>query len=441
MMPGSHAVFVRGSTARAALAGLAAFAACGVLGAAPASALAQSKSPVPASYPGVALERDTSPRLGEARVDSLAPQVRASWTAYLQRSHSLLAVDRAAVAAELKSAGKEKWVAATYIHAFPVDSAWRGAWFKNSAARTLADNVLSWQTPAGGWSKHVDMAARARQPGESYFSESAEWQWIGTFDNDATTTQLFLLGHVFMAQADARHRRAFDRGLDYVLESQYPNGCWPQVYPLQGGYHDNATFNDDNMAEIGDLLRRVARGEYTFVAAAKRRQAAVALTRLVACVLASQVVVDGTLTVWGQQHDPLTLKPTSARSYELPSLTGKESAHLVDFLMDEPTPSARVVRSVHAAVAWFRQNEVHGYSYINYVLATDSSAGPLWARMAEIGTNRAMFFNRDGVRHYDWDALTDRRTGYGWYTDAPIATLATYEHWARVHPNRGEVRR
>lgn len=418
--------------------------ACGVLVRAMLTAApicADAQTPVPASYAGVTLERDTSPRLSESRLRALGPRERAQWNAYLQRSRARLAAERALVAAELRQAGRTKWVAAPYIHAFSVESSWTDAWFSGDSARRLADNVLTWQTPSGGWSKHVDMAARAREPGESYFSENAEWQWIGTFDNDATTTQLYLLGRVYAAQRDARHRRAFERGLDYVLEAQYPNGCWPQVYPLQGGYHDNATFNDNNVARIGALLRAVAGGTYDFVTRAKRRQAKVALQRLLNCVLASQVVVDGQRTVWGQQHDPLTLKPTSARSYELPSLTGKESTPLVELLMDETAPAPEVVEAVHAAVRWFRQNAIHGLAYRNAVLTADSSAGPLWARMAEIGTNRPMFFNRDGVRHYDWNALTDRRTGYAWYTDEPVAMLARYEGWAKSHPSREESSR
>lgn len=405
------------------------------------TAQAQSRAPVPASDAGASLERDTTPRLRMARLDSLAPAVRAQWLAYIARSDSLHGADRAAVAAELRAAGMAAWVAAPYVHAFGVEDAWRGAWFASDEARRLADHVLTWQTPAGGWSKHVDMVARARNAGESYFSENAGWQWIGTFDNDATTTQLFLLGHVYAARRDARYKAAFERGLGYVFAAQYPNGCWPQVYPLQGGYHDNATFNDNTVAKIGALLRAVAGGAYDFVTPATRRRAHDALQRLLSCVLASQVVVDGQRTVWGQQHDPLTLKPTSARSYELPSLTGKESTPLVELLMDETAPSPEVVEAVHAAVRWFRQNAIHGFAYRNAVLTADSSAGPLWARMAEIGTNRPMFFNRDGVRHYDWNALTDRRTGYAWYTDEPVAMLARYNNWAKSHPSREESSR
>ena len=47
---------------------------------------------------------------------------------------------------------------------------------------------------------------------------------------------------------------------------------------------------------------------------------------------------------------------------------------------------------------------------------------------------RALMANRDGVKLYDWNSLTDRRSGYSWYTVAPAHTLATFEQWSRSHP-------
>ena len=35
--------------------------------------------------------------------------------------------------------------------------------------------------------------------------------------------------------------------------------------------------------------------------------------------------------------------------------------------------------------------------------------------------------NRDGVKLYDWNKLTDRRSGYAWYTTRPAETLATFD--------------
>ena len=54
--------------------------------------------------------------------------------------------------------------------------------------------------------------------------------------------------------------------------------------------------------------------------------------------------------------------------------------------------------------------------------------------MYEIGTNRPIFSNREGRKLYDWNLLTDRRRGYGWFTDAPAAMLAEYDEWAKQHP-------
>ena len=62
------------------------------------------------------------------------------------------------------------------------------------------------------------------------------------------------------ATDDARYSAAFLRGLNYLLDAQYPNGCYPQVYPLQGGYHDAATFNDDATVNVLDDGRYALRG-------------------------------------------------------------------------------------------------------------------------------------------------------------------------------------
>jgi PelA/Pel-15E family pectate lyase len=315
------------------------------------------------------------------------------------------------------------------------------AWFRGDSARAMAETILSFQTPSGGWSKHVDMRAGPRTPGQSFFAETDDWQYIATLDNNSTTSEMRFLALADRARPDPRYRAAFLRGLDYLLAAQFPNGCWPQVFPLQGGYHDAATFNDDAIANAAAVLRDVARGAFAFVPAAKRDQAAMAFDRAVECILAAQVVVDGKRAIWGQQHDPLTLAPTRARSYELASLATRESAGVMRLLMSIDQPSARVVAAVHGAAAWFRANAIYGYTYDFAAGRREQpGAGPLWARMVEIGSNRPIFSNRDGIKLYDYDRLTDRRTGYGWYAEEPRAALRQYERWAARHPaSPGEV--
>jgi PelA/Pel-15E family pectate lyase len=107
----------------------------------------------------------------------------------------------------------------------------------------------------------------------------------------------------------------------------------------------------------------------------------------------------------------------------------------MQFLMSLDSPSQKVTDAVHAAADWFRANEKHGVRYDpKNGVHVDSMSGPVWARLTEITTGRPIFANRDGVRLYDWTLLTDRRVGYAWFSDEPLAALRTYEEWSREHP-------
>jgi PelA/Pel-15E family pectate lyase len=165
-----------------------------------------------------------------------------------------------------------------------------------------------------------------------------------------------------------------------------------------------------------------------------RSRARAAIPRVVDCMVRTQVVVNGTPTIWGQQHDPLTYAPVSARSYEMASLASRESAGVVRFLMSLRSPDARAVAAVHHAADWFQAHEIFGYTYVPYARHDSAGAGPLWARMSEIGSNRPIFSNREGIRLYDYEQLTDRKQGYAWYSDEPSAALKEYERWSVAHP-------
>jgi pectinesterase len=277
----------------------------------------------------------------------------------------------------------------------------------------------------------VDYARGPRQPGQSY-AEGDRWHYVGTFDNGATTEQMRFLLAADRARGDERYRRAFLHGLEYVLAAQLPNGCWPQVYPLEGGYHDAATFNDDAMLRVLRLLRDVARGKAPFVPRETRERAAESAERGIGCVLAAQVVVDGRRTSWGAQHDPLTLAPVGARAFEPAGLSGKEGAALFGFLMEIDSPDPRVASAVRGAAAWLRETAVYGYErQPGQKPVTKPGAGPLWARFHEVGSNRHLFGNRDGTVVNDWRQLPDSAWGYGWFTDEPRTHLARYAEWSR----------
>ena len=141
------------------------------------------------------------------------------------------------------------------------------------------------------------------------------------------------------------------------------------------------------------------------------------------------------MTAWGQQHDPLTLEPVSARSYELTSLAAQESAASSITHESGVAERARRARRIRGGrLAQSRRD--FGLAYIDYELKTQRRAGPALGTLYEIGTNRVIMANRDGVKLYDWNKLTDRRSGYAWYTTKPAETLATFKQWSREHPRK-----
>lgn len=383
-----------------------------------------------------------------------------AWKEYFDNSRRQRAADQNFLRAELKAHGLNQATVPHGTHsAKDVKLDNPDAWYAGDEARRIADILVSFQTPAGGWSKNTDFTQSRRAPGEMFGAENGSlhlgandfdapadphWDYVGTFDNDATTTELRFLAKVIAASKpeNGRWRDSFSRGLDYIFAAQYPNGGWPQVWPLQGGYHDAITLNDDAMLHVLEFLRDVAGGqnEFSFVPPALRAKAAASFQHGMDCLLSAQVVVHGQRTAWAQQYDPLTLQPTSARNYEMPSLTSAESATIVLFLMQLPNPTSNEVAAVHAACAWFDETKIENKAYKSAgkegrKLLDAPGSGPLWSRYYEIGTDRPIFGDRDKTIHDDVNDISrERRNGYGWFRDTPKRVLEHYRKWAKRHP-------
>lgn len=375
------------------------------------------------------------PLITRERIASLSASERVVWTSYVERSRRLYDADTAFMEAELRAAGMMKMAKAPYrATEFDLVSDRAPEWFASDSAVRLADAVLTYQTPSGGWSKRTEMT-EPRPRGTSFYSESAEWHYIPTLDNGATTNQLAFLHRVAAAVRHSRHVDAYRRGVAYLLAAQQPNGCWPQSYPLEGGYHDAITFNDDATVLALRRLGDAAATAPPLVTAGLRDSARTGVDRGVACIVRSQIMVNGVRTVWGQQHDPFTYEIVPARRYELAGLSGRESAGVMTYLMTLPSPDSAVVEAVHAAGDFFRANVQRRVRYdFREGFVKGTAQDSTWARLYEIGTYRPIFANRDGRKLYDWNQLTDRRTGYAWFGKEPETPMRRYVRWARTHP-------
>ncbi|ESQ87579.1 pectate lyase [Asticcacaulis benevestitus] len=396
------------------------------------------------------------------RIADLAPEQQPAWRAYLDRSVAQMKADRSALAAE----GPPSHIPAMMLRGdsektMPLDEA--PAWYFTPQARHIADVIVSFQTPAGGWSKNQPRDGALRVPGQPYAgaegthdvaSKGAEaaqdtsWHYVGTLDNDATITELRFLARIITAlPADDRtaYRVAFEKGVGYLLNAQFPNGGWPQIWPLEGGYHDAITYNDDAMVHASELMSAIASGagDYAFVPEGLRRRAADARDQAIACILATQVSVAGRRTVWGQQHDALTERPVAARNFEPDALSSSESASLLLYMMTLPEPSPAMTAAVHEGVAWLHEVALHDVAWTDggdktagRRLIVSPGAPDLWARYYVAASGKPIFGDRDKSLHDDVNEISlERRNGYSWFNTAPLKVFKAYARWRLAHPD------
>jgi PelA/Pel-15E family pectate lyase len=377
------------------------------------------------------------------RVATLPAAGQPAWRAYLTRSEAGHRADLAALERERGQGAPPPAPPAHGDAAASMPLKREAAWYAGAEARHVADVIVSFQTPAGGWGKNEPRTGPVRAPGQAFTGDDS---FVGTLDNDATVTELRFLARV-IAQAPAvetgAYRDSFARGVDYLLASQYPNGGWPQVWPLHGGYHDAVTFNDGALLAATRLLGQVAeaKGDFAFVSADQRRQAGAAWKRALDCVLASQIVVGGRPTGWSQQHDGLTLAPVGARNFEPASLASAESAEVLIYLMSLPKPSPAIVDAVRGGAAWLAGAAIHGKAWtaadpqLGRRLVDQPGGGPLWARYYDIASGRPIFGDRDLSIHDDVNEISlERRNGYAWFNTAGTKVASAYAAWAQGRP-------
>ena len=268
------------------------------------------------------------------------------------------------------------------------------------AAARNAGRALVWgQRTVGGWDHRVNVAHLA--PGAA---APARLKGHCTFDDDITQGAIDFLMDLDRTLDEPWLDDGVRLGLAFLLKSQFPNGAWPQWYPLRGGYQDYYTFNDNT---INDCIRVLldAHRQYGWpevLAGAKRGGDFVVASRL-----------PEPQSGWAQQysHD---MKPAWARAFEPPAVCSAVTSRNIQTLVDLAvyTKDAKYLEPIPLALAWLGRSKL--------------KAG-LWARFYEVGTNKPIYGDRDGKVHYTLEEISEeRRSGYSWQSSYGIEGAAAY---------------
>lgn len=308
---------------------------------------------------------------------------------------------------------------------------------------TLAEKILLYQLPVGGWGKQLNdkSVVNYTMPVDKNLLRKikATGDDHATIDNNATSREINILVKAYAITKNPEYLKSAEKGIHYLLSMQYQNGGFPQYYPNTGLYRKQVTYNDNAMINALTVLYNVAEGKNDFdpVDLKLKEKAKIALQKGIECILKTQVLQKGTPAIWADQYNEITLQPDKARAFEPVSLATGESVGIVRFLMMQPV-TPEIQKSVNAAIDWFKENKIEGYSYdvakqngkTLRILAEDKNS-VIWARFYDIHTNKPLFGDRDGSVKYNYNEVSEeRRNGYSWFGDSPKKLIdKEYPKW------------
>ncbi len=319
--------------------------------------------------------------------------------------------------------------------------------YKPNELEAIANNILLYQKNNGGWPKNYDMQAILLK--EQIDTLIAAKNDINTtFDNRTTFSHIECLSRIYYLHKNEQYKIAALKGLDFILQSQYTNGGWPQFFPLKKDYSRHITFNDDAMMGVMQLLKSINDNniEYNYIDPVRKSKLTIAYQKGIDCILKTQINNNNKKTAWCQQHDEFSLTPVWARKFEPPAICNNESVEIVLFLMSIKNPSKEIIQAIENAIQWYQKSKILNTtvktiqapklvtrfttSYTDKVVVTDSSAPPIWTRFYHLETEQPIFCTGTGqVVNSLAEVERERRDGYAWYTYKPQKALKQYKEW------------
>ena len=261
------------------------------------------------------------------------------------------------------------------------------------AAQKVTNAIIWGQSNHGGWNYMIDFAGD-RSTKNWYqtigkngwrLEEFQHYYGNSTFDDDVTSDAARFLLRMYLEKLDPAYKPALEKSIDFILKSQYPNGGWPQRYPLKydfskqnhPDYSSYYTFNDDVIWENVHFLIQcyLTLGEERFLNP---------IYHGMNFYLISQ---DG-CGAWGQQLD-MNMQTTGARTYEpaafMPSTTFSNAMLLLKFY--QYTGDRKYLARIPDAIKWLEDTK------LTEINTEDNRTHPTFI---DIKTNKPIYVHRRG---------------------------------------------
>jgi hypothetical protein len=289
----------------------------------------------------------------------------------------------------------------------------RNEYFYESAEK-VANAVIFGQSNEGGWNYMMDFAGD-RSLKKWYntigkngwrLEEFQHYYGNDTYDDDVSSNTARFLLRMYVQKLDPKYKPSLDKAINFMLKSQYPNGGWPQRYPLKydfnkAGHPDYSsyyTFNDDVIWENVNFLIQcyLVLGDQRFLDP---------INRGMEFYLLSQQANGA----WGQQYD-MDMKVAGARTYEpaayLPRATYWNALLLLKFY--QYTGDRKYLARIPDAIKWLEKVKLPAN-----MTQDGKYTHPLFV---EVGTDKPIFVHRKGSNvkygYYYVDSIDTKLLGH-----------------------------
>jgi len=282
-------------------------------------------------------------------------------------------------------------------------------------AKIVADAIIKGQLPCGGWHYFTDFEnSDLQQYYNSYLSTIWGWQEFlyfygnATFDDQVTADCTRMLMRLYCITRENKYLKPLKKSLNFILEAQYPNGAWPQRYPLMNDYTAWYTFNDgvieNNIKVLIEAYNLL--GENKYLNAARRGMDFYKISQL-----------STPQAGWAQQYD-YEMKPAWGRTFEINTICSGVTIENIEALLKfyKITGDRSYLNPIPDALSWLNSavlDTINGKHTFTYFYEMGSSKPLYMHRKGDSKENFHFVLSYDhegaypyGVKyHFDLDEL------------------------------------
>lgn len=291
-------------------------------------------------------------------------------------------------------------------------------------AASYAGTALAYgQLKSGGWTNMIDFDPSSKSAG-LYRNGKGRGKNNSSLDDDQTGAALrFLirLDHA-LKQQNRIISECVQIGLTSLLNAQFPNGAFPQVWngPVEKqpivraqfpdydwktenrikNYWDLYTINDNVTGSVARTLivAHQIYGEDKYLESLKRLGQFLVLAQM-----------PDPQPGWAQQYD-YQMRPVWARRFEPPAVCSDETQETINTLMliSAYTSDKKFLAPIPSALRWLKKCAPEGQEL---------------ARYYELKTNRPLYMNRNGKNYFLTYSDKNLPSHYGWKIGNRVKTL------------------